>query len=291
MKQFYVDRKFRADSLALIKMMSGVLEDYRRQGFVLTLRQLYYQLVSRNVVPNTERSYKNVGSLLNDARLAGLLDWDMIEDRTRSFIDRSKWADGSEILQSVAAQFHADLWEGQERRVFLIVEKEALVGVFENICEEYDIPLLAARGYPSVSVVREFAMTRLRRSDSALILHFGDHDPSGIDMTRDLTDRIDLFNSSVDVELRRIALNMEQIEEHQPPPNPAKVTDSRFTEYARLHGTESWELDALTPQLLVGLVEEHVRPEIDEEVWEERKEFIDNTKAKLLTMANTWEDE
>lgn len=294
MKQQYIDRKFTAGSLALIETINAVCEDYRQQGFVLTVRQLYYQLVARNIIPNNERSYKNTTSLVNDARLAGLVDWDAIEDRTRAFADRPHWKNGKNFMESVAPQFHADLWQGQDSRVFCIVEKEALVGVLSRICREYDVPLLAARGYPSVSVLREFALQRIRphsRSGQSIqILHLGDHDPSGIDMTRDLIDRLYLLSGGIKTfDLTRLALNMRQIEENDCPPNPAKLTDSRSKDYVRKFGRESWELDALEPSYLVNLVEENIQNFLDRDTWDSRRQEIENTKTKLKALAESFD--
>jgi hypothetical protein len=258
----------------------------------LTVRQLYYQLVARGIVENTLRSYKNVASLINDARIAGMIDWDMIEDRTRDFITRSRWAGGREILDAVAKQFHMDMWADQPRRVFVIVEKEALVGVLQRVCHEHDVPLLAARGYPSASVVREFADTVVEptvdRGQGVLILHLGDHDPSGIDMTRDLEERLRLFSWSTPFEMRRIALTMEQVDEEQPPPNPAKTTDSRFADYRRKYGDESWELDALNPAYLTELVTMHVDDEIDARKWRAREEEIADIKTRIREVARSF---
>jgi hypothetical protein len=293
-KQFYRSINFRESSLALIDTMNGICDDYMAQGFVLTVRQLYYQLVARGIIPNTERSYKNTTSLANDARLAGLMDWDAIEDRTRAFSKRPRWDSGNEILASVAQQFHMDMWEDQPNRVFVIVEKEALAGVLEGVCRRFDMPLLAARGYPSGTVLREFANTDLdaayAESQQPVILHLGDHDPSGIDMSRDLTERVELFsNGRGAVEFERIALNMPQIQQQKPPPNPAKVTDSRFESYRRLFGEESWELDALTPDYLVKLVEKHVRKYIDKDRWQDRVEEIAGIKERLEKVAEDFE--
>lgn len=289
MKQKYIEKDFRPASLALIGTINDVCDDYERQGFTLTVRQLYYQLVARNIIPNNERSYKNTTSLVNDARLAGLVDWGAIEDRTREFEDRAHWRDGSHFMTYVAPQYHADAWLGQENRVFCIVEKEALVGVLSRVCEEYDVPLLAARGYPSVSVLREFAVDRIlphSRRQNIEILHLGDHDPSGIDMTRDLVERLQLLSgSTVKFSLRRIALNMEQIEENECPPNPAKLTDSRSSTYLRRFGNESWELDALEPSYIVKLTEKHINQNIDMHTWGERQDEIAATRHKLIQLA------
>lgn len=284
-KYQYTEINFKPESLQLIDFINTIVEDYIEQGFKLTVRQLYYQLVARDVIANTERSYKRITGLVNDGRLAGLIDWEAIEDRTRDFIKRPHWESGSHFLRSAAPQFYMDMWETQHRRVFVIVEKEALVGVLEGLCREYDVPIMPARGYPSVSVLREFAVGDLDQSQDPLVLHLGDHDPSGLDMTRDLEDRLALLLQSDNFELKRIALNRDQIDALKPPPNPAKTTDSRFTEYRRKHGSSSWELDALSPKYLNDLVRSHITAQIETAPWSERQEEIADTRAKLSNLA------
>lgn len=285
--QYYKDIEFRPSSLALIQTMNAIVDEYIAEGYRLTVRQLYYQLVARAVIENTEKSYKRVTGIVNDAKVAGLMDWDAIEDRTRSFIRRQRWTSAGQIVQAAADSFHMDMWEGQEERVVVIVEKEALAGVLERACHQFDVPLLAARGYPSGTVLREFCQSdvlpAVRDDQRVVVLHLGDHDPSGIDMTRDLQERIELFaegSFSVD-ELSRIALTMEQIQSQKPPPNPAKVTDSRFADYQRTYGSESWELDALKPDYLNRLVSRHIQRHIDTDIWEKREREIERLRVKL----------
>jgi hypothetical protein len=293
MRQCYIPKKFKADTLQLISTINLIVNEYQQQGYVLTVRQLYYQLVSRDVIPNTLQEYKRAASIINDAKHAGLIDWDMIEDRTRAFVRRASWNSGSDIIAACVQSFHMDLWAGQENRVFVIIEKEALVGVLDQVCRENDVPILAARGYPSGSVLREFAMTdmrpALRAGQRAVILHLGDHDPSGIDMTRDLQERLSLYTGS-HVELHRLALNMRQIEEEQPPENPAKTTDARYTAYEREYGTSSWELDALSPAYLSDLVQNSINEYVDTEALEDRQFQIEEVKSKLRDMAAQFED-
>lgn len=287
-RQAYKRFNFTDKSISLIRTMTAIINDYVGQGFRLTVRQLYYQLVARDVIPNNERSYKSVTSLVNDARLAGLIDWDVIEDRTRAFVRRQRWDSGREILHAVAESFHMDMWANQQVRPFMIVEKEALVGVLEPTCRGLDIPLLAARGYPSVSVLREFAIEDILpmvHDQEIIIVHLGDHDPSGIDMTRDLRERIELFSEGNPIELIRIALNMDQIEERSPPPNPAKTTDSRFEEYRRLYGDESWELDSLEPSYLAELVETTIAQYRDDDLWAERQDEVTEIRSRLQVTA------
>lgn len=295
MKYAYKDMKFRKDTLKLIELINSIIATYQRQGFVLSVRQLYYQLVARALIENTEKSYKRIASVINDGRVGGLIDWDAIEDRGRDIELRTRWFSGSQIVRAAADGYHMDMWVGQEARVFVIVEKAALAGVLSGICRQYDVPLLAARGYPSVSVVREMVMDHFRpaikRDQTITILHLGDHDPSGIDMTRDLDERIGMFleNDQFEASVNRIALTMPQIEEKNPPPNPAKTTDSRFDDYMRKFGHESWELDALEPSFLVELVRGQIEHQIDWPTWNDRREYVENIRTKLTKVADEFE--
>lgn len=315
-KQFYVDRKFVPSSVQLIGQMNDIVENYISQGFRLTIRQLYYQLVTKNVVPNTEKSYKRVCSIANDARLAGVMDWDAIEDRMRAFVRRSRWNSAQEILDASASSFHMDMWKDQNWRVFVIVEKDALAGVLEGPCHKYDVPLLAARGYPSASVLREFAISdllpalgydsRFHRLDDApkkgfkqkfMLLHLGDHDPSGLDMSRDLTNRLGLFCGMNDglpnLFFRRIALNRDQVDENNLAPNPTKMTDARSAKYREEHGESSWELDAMEPTQLASLVEEHIEEFIEGQrsgVWARRKLQIEQIRKRISKVAEDFRE-
>lgn len=300
MKQRYITIDFRGGKLELIDTINGIIDEYLRQGYRMTVRQLYYQLVARAVVENTLQSYKRVADIVNDGRLAGLIDWSAIEDRTREFIRRTHWESASEILNACARSFHMDMWEGQDQRVFVIVEKEALVGVLERVCHEYDVPLLAARGYPSSSVVRDFAIEDLvpciQQGQRPVILHLGDHDPSGIDMSRDLSERFAMFiNGEAGHELyednfKRLALNMPQVQELRPPPNPAKITDSRYESYIRRFGHQSWELDALPPDYLDRLVRREITRHIAKTTWDTRVKQIEEIKSRIAQVAGDFDD-
>lgn len=293
MKQAYESKNFRADTMALIDQISDIVDEYQQQGFVLTVRQLYYQLVARAVIPNTLAEYKRAAGIINDAKLAGMIDWDAIEDRTRDFVRQTRWKNGAEIMRAAVSSFHKDMWVGQENRVFVIVEKEALVGVLERACRDNDVPLLAARGYPSGTVLREFAQSDLLPAFAAgqepVILHLGDHDPSGIDMSRDLESRLRLFCDDTDVTFQRIALNMDQVRALNPPENPAKITDSRFGAYQMIHGDKSWELDALSPTYLDTLLRDSIRPYIDVRKWNAIVKEVKQVKIDITELAKGFE--
>ena len=240
----YIDKKFSADTIAVIDRANVIIEDYQAQGFDLTLRQLYYQFVARGLIPNKDSEYKRLGGIVNDARLAGLIDWAAIQDRTRNLGSLAHWESPNSIINAVASQYRRDLWAGQPYRPEVWIEKDALVGVIEGVCNELDVPFFSCRGYTSQSEMWA-ASQRLESylpDQKPLILHLGDHDPSGVDMSRDIRERLELFMGGV--EFDRLALNMDQVQQYAPPPNPAKITDSRAVGYIAIHGDESWELDA-----------------------------------------------
>jgi hypothetical protein len=289
-KVCYVDRNFSDRSLTRIKQANMILEEYANQGFVLTLRQLYYQFVARGFVPNTQKEYKNLGALVSDARLAGLIDWMYLEDRTRNLESNSHWPHPSSIVKSSAEQFRYDKWATQKSRIEVWIEKEALAGIFDGICGELDVPYLCCRGYTSQSEMWSASQRLLRykaAKQSVVILHFGDHDPSGIDMTRDIQERLKTFTGG-QIQLERLALNMNQVEKYNPPPNPAKETDSRHAGYVTEYGDESWELDALEPVALVTLVSDAVARFRDDGQWKKEIAREKQARRELKAISGNW---
>lgn len=287
----YIDKKFSAESLRMIEKCNEVIANYAQQGFSLTLRQLYYQMVSRNIIENTERSYKRLGDLVSNARLAGVIDWHAIEDRGRNLRQNSHWNSPASIIESAYRSFRIDKWEGQEYRPEVWVEKQALEGVVGSVCQRLDVPYFACKGYNSQSEQWQAAQRLqgyLDAGQTPVIFHLGDHDPSGIDMTRDNRDRLELFMGGVKVE--RLALNMDQINQYNPPPNPAKESDSRFVRYTELYGNESWELDALEPQVMVGLIEAAVLSVRDDLRWQERQDEEEFHRNLLQSASRKWEE-
>ncbi len=298
----FTDIKLRASSLLIVDQANQIIDEYLSMGFRLTLRQLYYQFVSRDWLPNRQKEYKRLGSIINDARLAGLIDWDAIEDRGRNLQSLATWGSPSSIIDACAGQFRLDLWIDQPNYVEVWVEKEALVGVVGVPCDKWRVPYFACKGYTSQSEMWDAGYNRLRTlaaepngwnrrqpAKKITVLHLGDHDPSGIDMTRDIRDRLSLFVGRP-VEIVRLALNMDQIEEFNPPPNPAKVTDSRFEGYAAEYGDESWELDALRPDTIAGLIEREIEARVDQDLWETASLDEEVAQRQLETIAARFDE-
>ncbi len=278
--------RFTARSIELINVCNEIIEDYQSQDLRLTLRQLYYQLVTRNVIPNVERSYKNLSSLVTDARMAGKMDWSAIEDRVRVPRRASEWISIQALVESALYSFRLPRWEGQSAYAELWVEKDALAGVLEPLAREAHVTLMVNRGYSSASAMYESAQRFGRWAGEGrdlVLFYLGDFDPSGEDMVRDVRDR--LFTFGVNVNVRKIALTPAQIEEFNPPPNPAKMSDPRAAAFVAEHGATSYEVDALPPQELARIVRGAFEEVIDREAMDEVIEQEETAKSKLRAAA------
>jgi hypothetical protein len=286
----YKEINFRPKSLELIGLVNQVINEYKAQGYGLTLRQAYYQLVARGYIPNNERSYKNIGNLINDGRLAGLIDWTAITDRTRNLRGNSHWSNPSDVIASAKYSYLLNKWKGQPNYVEVWVEKDALVDIVGQACRPLDTPYFSCRGYTSQSEMWSAAQRFIRQGDreNRIIIHLGDHDPSGIDMTRDIQERLTMFGANVHV--KRVALTMEQIETYNPPPNPAKMTDSRCWKYIENFGYESWELDALEPKMLTNLITEQVTMYRDDEIYQAVCDREDREKEELQMLVDSYDE-
>lgn len=287
----YIDKGFTEKSLEVVARAESILNEYEAQGFLLTLRQLYYQFVARGLLANTQAEYKRLGKIINDARLTGLIDWQSIVDRTRELEKVTHWDSPEEIVWAAAQSFRIDKWASQTYRPEVWIEKDALVGVIEKTCIGLDVPYLSCRGYISQSEMWVGAMRLadyLHAGQSPVVLHLADHDPSGVDMTRDIQDRFDLFTGG-EIHVLRLGLNQDQIKQYDPPPNPTKITDSRANTYIAEHGLDSWELDALEPQVINELISNAVATYRDDREWAkaeaEERHHIEQLKEAAREMS------
>lgn len=275
MKRIYIPKKFHSKSRMLIHTMNSILDDYSSQGYDLSLRQLYYRLVAKNTIQNSDKSYANLSDLVTDARLAGEMDWNVIVDRGRPTIANPHWDSPEDMVASVAEQYKIDMWENQDWHVEVMVEKQALEGILIPVCKRWDVNFTANKGYSSTTSMFEIGTRIANYVDAGkaiLIIHLGDHDPSGIDMTRDIQERICLFAecSPETLPVRRAALNIDQIKQYEPPPNPAKLSDSRAAGYIAEFGRDCWELDALEPAVLEDILTKIIKSHIDEQRWNQK---------------------
>jgi len=302
----------------LLDEATAMAEQYRDDGYSLTLRQLYYALVSEGLIPNSQNSYKRLGDVLGNARLEGDFEMDLIVDRGReagaSAQNEVKTdvddAEG-EARRYIRAIPHwaitIDRWFGQRSHVSVWVEKEALSGVFDKPCSDLGVGFFACKGYPSHSALWQW-LKRLEKAveaaadpivdeegreeepeviDEAVVLYFGDHDPDGWQIPRSAEETLNIFARIHGLDIppirfERVALNMDQILKYKPPPFPAKLTSSRYAGYRQEHGImDAWELDALKPKVLDKLIRDSVAKHWDEGIHQFWQSFAADSRERL----------
>ena len=259
-REVFIRWKPHAATLVVVEQANSIIEEYQAQGFALTLRQLFYQFVSRGQLENRRNEYKRLGIIVRNARDGGMVDWDAIEDRTREVNTHSAWGSPADVIRSAANSYQLDLWDAQRYRPEVWIEKDALLGVIEGVCTEYRV----------------------------LVLHLADHDPSGIDMTRDNIERLRLYARD-DIEVCRVALNMDQVEQYNPPPNFVKEKDSLTAAYREQFGTdECWELDALSPTVIAELIRKELVRLVEPKAWSKTTRREKRDHKLLEAVATNW---
>ena len=293
MKIKYQSHNFTQAKLKLISVADAIIREYTADSLQLTMRQLYYQFVARDIIENTQKSYKNLVNLMTNARVAGLISWYALEDRNRELSEPYVQEDIQDIVSGIEYHYSLDMWRDQDTHVEVWIEKDALINVIEKPCDRFRVPHMACKGYLS-STMAWNAGQRYRDADRAgkhcVLIHLGDHDPSGIDMTRDNDARLLMFSHGVDIEVKRIALNMDQVEQYGPPPNPAKITDTRVSAYINKYGNTSWELDALEPKVISNLVEAEIKKYIDFDIWDRQAREQAAGREKLRRIGDNWNE-
>jgi hypothetical protein len=291
MKEEFVPHRFSAGRQKVLEQASDILDEYEVLGHKLTLRQLFYQFVARGLLPNSHKSYRLVCGVTNDGRDAGEIDWDMIEDRSRTLQQVGFDASPTAAIRYAAKTYREDLWRDQPYAPIVAIEKDALLGVIEPVCDRYRVGRLALRGNCSDTVLYELAKLCVEQADqdkTPVVLLLTDHDPTGVmSMPPDITTRLERY-AEQEIEVRRLGLTIQQVKRFKPPNNPAKEKDPRYPAYRRLYGDKSWELDALSPDFIAELVETELQGLIDQELWDAALLLEAHNKRKIQEAADKW---
>lgn len=296
-EEFGKQKEMKPERLALIERAKGFLADMRAQDLMPTLRQLYYQMAQANVIENSYRSYKNFGELIGDGRLHGLIAWNEIEDRNRTVHKVYANEDPARALDGVEWSMVVDLWARQPAYVECWVEKDAQIQIVGRACDRLRVTYMACKGYLSLThghSAGERYAEAIDRGQHCVLLYLGDHDPSGMNMADVNLEKLSMFARAeelgVEIELRRLALNMDQIIQYNPPPQPAKTKDSRAKGYIAEHGDKSWELDALHPSVVDTLITNAINEYRDEQKWQDDLDEEGDLQADLVKLRENWPD-
>lgn len=269
MKERFATGTLSDEKLATIRWVNQALNEYVRDGYRASLRQLFYYGVSRNIIRNSQSEYQNLGDIVTDGRLHGLIDWDHVVDRNRSVETLTTWESPEQAIRQVRDQFRIDKWKDQDNYVEVFVEKAALEGILLPLCQRFEVPFLSCRGFLSSTAAYDAGKRfheRFHAGKSVHVLALFDHDPSGLSMSAEISERLALF-ANAPVFVHRIALNMDQVVAHSLPENPVKMTDSRAPRYVSQFGEHCWELDGIPVNALVDLVSSSIKALRDEKKW------------------------
>lgn len=282
----------------LIPIVNEILDQY---DFALTVRQIYYRLISDpySLFENTRSNYTGFDRILTKAREDNEIDWTKIEDRTRQSIGGEGNIDNETpeeflrayiyTLKSCWNYYDKKKWTRQQNFIEVWVEKDALSSLISQACKKYRVLVFPSRGFSSFTKVKE-GIERLYQNSEIIadpitnkptyVLHLADHDPSGLNMTRDLENRFSKYEADF-IQVERIGLNIDQVRQFNLRPNPVKKADSRSAEYVQTFGNDCWELDALPPDELQKLIVKEIEKYIDSEAWEITEEEIEEGKREI----------
>lgn len=277
-----------------------IINYYESIEIKLTNRQLYYQLVGKDLIPNAQEVYKRICTFITDLRYCGLVDWESIEDKSRVPKRHAEWDNVSDLVDSAIYAFRLPRTSDQEYYIEMYCEKEAGVNVLSTVADEFHVYFGFNKGYSSAAAMYQLAKrvkNQIEEGKEVIILYFGDHDPSGLDMIRDIEDRVTEFLENGDYftqpnfNVIPVALNMDQIRKYNPPPNPAKITDPRAKWYIEKYGKKSWELDAIDALELREIAKNSVLKYTEMEKYEVWKNKEQKAIKSLENFAKTLDDE
>lgn len=280
--------------------------DELRAYWPLTLRQIYYRLLSQRhfQIPEWQakkngelqplaNSYNALSTLIKWMRIDGKLPWQALEDRTRSISDKKGYSGVEEFIDTEISWFldgyNRCLIQGQEVHVEVWFEKEGLSKIFLDTIFPYCIRGVVCRGYQSVTFIADFykrAEKAMNIGQKPIILYFGDLDPSGEQMLEAIRDTFEIDMGLSGVEFQRVALSPEQVEEYDLPRDPtaAKKTDTRYKKYAERYGDLAVEIDALHPEQLKQIIRESIERVVDMTLFEQQEEVEEMDQDKLESL-------
>lgn len=253
-----------------LRQIDGIILEYQEEGYKLTVRQLFYQMVGRGLIDNNQSEYRKISSLVVSARMGGLIDFDAIEDRVRVPRIPYWYTDPKDGISDLIKSYRLNRQIGQSWYTEVWSEKDALSGLLYDVTKEYHVRLVINRGYSSCSAMYqafERFSNAISREQKCRIIYLGDHDPSGKDMIRDIIERMEEFGISDQMEVIPVALTLGQINAFNPPPYFAKIKDPRAKGYIKEYGNVAWEVDALSPKTLKNVLEEAILEKMDMDLY------------------------
>jgi hypothetical protein len=253
----------------------------------MTNRQIFYQLETRGLVEKTENECKNtVTRLLIKMRRDGRLPYNWIADNTRWMRKPRTWSNAETMLYNSVRTYRRSVWDDQDAYVEIYLEKDALAGVLMEVTEPWDVPLMVTRGYSSLTFLHSAAEAIAEQKKPAYLYYFGDYDPSGVDITRNVEKGLRQMAPHSEIHFERVAVTPEQIELYNLPTRPTKTTDSRSKKSGIVR---SVEVDAIPPQVLMDIARDCILRHVDEGAYERMREIEMMERQSLQRFLKGWD--
>ena len=264
-RQFTWTKK-QKEKLSKVRAVLNEFQEYKP----LTLRQIFYQLVGKDYIPNTRSQYNMLSNLLKWARLDGYVSWNDLEDRVRAHHSSGGYENKAQFISQEMVLFlrgyHRNRMQSQKKHIEIWIEKDALSSIFTKVAETYGISVVVCRGFSSVSFLNNFKK-RLEKQEGKkpVMLYFGDFDPSGVEMLNSMQTTLEDEMFLDNITFKRIALMEEDIFKYELPHNPdaLKRTDTRAKKHLKAYGELAVELDALRPDILEEKIKHAIVGEIN----------------------------
>ena len=262
-----------------------ILEEYKNQGYLpVTLRHLYYKLVSRTLIENKVEEYRKVVKLMTYARENHIIPYSYLTDSSRTPKIVSQFDNLKDLGNAAINSYKKCRWKCQDCYLEVWIEKAAMTSTIEDITRKYCVPLITGKGYNSLPIIWD-AYNRMKEynKEHNIIIYLGDHDPSGVNMDLDIRNRF-MKNFGIEPDIQRIALTMDQIQQYNLPSQFAKKKDPRYKKYKNQYGSESWEIEALPIKIIRELLENKIREYIDPVKYNRVLEQEEQDKERFMEM-------
>jgi predicted component of type VI protein secretion system len=284
-------RKYQKRTQEILRHVSEILNQYKGASF--TVRQLYYQLVSKGIIANTISSYKRLSRILSNARKEGVIPFEAIVDRTRTPIKAPSWDGLKSYLKGMKQKYKKSKWKNQKHYVEVWLEKDALRNIVESVTQFYDVYLIIGRGYPSLTLLYEAAERFKKIKKPIWILYLGDHDPSGLDIHRSIKENLirHFGIKRKNLHLRKVAITLRQIKKFKLPPSPTKSTDLRTKKFLQKYGNSCVELDALPREVLEEELKKNIEKLLNNKKFKKRLKVEEKEVKKLKELIEKIEKE
>jgi hypothetical protein len=285
-----MDHSFMGSNRVKLDLIQDIIKEYRDNRLVLTLRQVHYQLVSKNLIENNDKEYRSLSNLLANARLAGVIDWNSIVDRNRESRIPYYENDITDSIERTLRCYRLDRMKNQDVYIEVMIEKMAIYEIVKQVTDAYSITLTGNKGNCSVTVLYDCA-NRLKKACAegkyCIILYIGDHDPSGLMMIDSICNQLSLM-CVPNFEFRPIALTQEQALQYNLPVNPVKMSDKNSPNYIEKYGKAAWECDALPTKVMQDILRMEILSCIDCDKYQDMLDQEENEKKELSEIIKSW---